>query len=96
VFGAATIAAFTTRERKAEQAGALAHRASAKIGGDLQGEPISHLPGPASALDVSVKKAVCCLPQTRKNGKLLSNIGNRQSAISARPANKVRCGTAVC
>ena len=95
MFGAATIAAFTEREIKAEQAGASAHRASAKIGGDLQGEPIFHLPGPASALDVSVKKAVGCLPQSGKKEKLLNNIGNRAERHLPAHANKVRCGKAV-
>ena len=40
----------TARETKPSKSGAYAHRASAKIGGNLQGEPIFRLPGPASAL----------------------------------------------
>jgi hypothetical protein len=50
------IAAFTARETKPSKSGAQRTGQVAKIGGDLQGEPIFHLPGPASALACPLKK----------------------------------------
>jgi hypothetical protein len=52
---------YGTRE-KPEQSGAVTRTGhTAKIGGDLQGEPIFRLPGPATALDVPVEKASASL-----------------------------------
>ena len=64
----------TARDSKPSESGALAHRASAKIGGDLQGEPIFRLPGPASALTCPSNKARVLSDRIRPNrGKQMSN-----------------------
>ena len=68
---AATIAAFQGAQTKAASAGSGSGPGAAtgkrKIGGDLQGEPIFRLPGPAAALAPDLKgRGNCGLPMPRR------------------------------